>query len=511
MSTARHISEAERATGYQAVNLPGLTGIADAIRSKRKGELRAYLDAQAHRISEQGVRFILELIGSRADPAQVKARAQAKADRKAAQDKAAQIKAHADKASELARVPIRTLKERLFAQADSWSHRPHYALDSLIADLVKVHRHARGKRIKAACWQHLKALRAYKESGAIHRAAKRGEVRQALSTLRRIKAGDYSQAGRPGGRLPWALPRTAETLAKAGGRLQEGAHMPRAIRERLERQTRLASAWATRIRERERRERERRERLGNLGRNLGRVTLARRTARELMAGNLQGSGWPWISGRANLSAMLGNLACGARDAAQGLRDLGRFPDKAAALDALARSIDSELPRVMERERQEQEERERERERIRNLERPERLELWRTGAISTRELCPGDSSLSAPLLRCLDARVDGCQVQGGTLETSEGATVGLRSAFRVFMAAKHCRETGTAWRSGTRSNGLPARLQAGHFTLDRIDSTGAFKAGCHVIQWEEIQALAKRLDLFDCAPDLETVSDTLESA
>ena len=80
-----------------------------------------------------------------------------------------------------------------------------------------------------------------------------------------------------------------------------------------------------------------------------------------------------------------------------------------------------------------------------------------------------------------------------------------------MAAKHCRETGTAWRSGTRSNGLPARLQAGHFTLDRIDSTGAFKAGCHVIQWEEIQALAKRLDLFDCAPDLETVSDTLESA
>lgn len=44
---------------------------------------------------------------------------------------------------------------------------------------------------------------------------------------------------------------------------------------------------------------------------------------------------------------------------------------------------------------------------------------------------------------------------------------------------------------------PRHIRVGHFTLDRIDSTGDFVAGCHSIKWPEVSRLAERLGVAGC--------------
>lgn len=84
--------------------------------------------------------------------------------------------------------------------------------------------------------------------------------------------------------------------------------------------------------------------------------------------------------------------------------------------------------------------------------------------------------------------------GGTLETSQGATVPLCHAIRVFRFVKKCRETGTDW----RTNGKVIRV--GHFQVDSISATGDFVAGCHRFDWSDIAELAASLGVLDIAPD-----------
>lgn len=502
VTTGKHMGYAARATGYDAPTLPNLTSIVDALDSAlqspgtRNAQLRNYLDEYGHRLSERALALILRAMKSKADPAKEMERLEARRAKEIeAQEKEAAKRA-ADSAAEFAKIPTRILKERLYSGAGSWSHSPERELEKLISELVPAHRHARGKRIKAAVWAHLKALRELKKRGI---RTSNMEARAGLATLRRVAAGDYGTTkGGQNGRLPWSHRRAAETVSKATVQVL-AANMPPVTRRALERQFRIAGKWAARINEREERESRNRERVRKLRSNVRNILFFRNRMRERLSG---------IAGAAVTSRTLNSQSNYATDSAEALDLLGRFPQVAANLRALGRALEIEAGRAFDRESAYAEWERQERERVRLLPREERQELWRAGEITSRQLQRGDSDLSQPLLRCLDAETNGCTVTGGTLETSEGASAPLKHAFRVFLAAKACRAAGTAWTAGTRTNGLPKAMRAGSFTLDYIREDGGFKAGCHYIQWPEIERLARQLRLFDCEP--ETVSE-LESA
>lgn len=91
------------------------------------------------------------------------------------------------------------------------------------------------------------------------------------------------------------------------------------------------------------------------------------------------------------------------------------------------------------------------------------------------------------------------IVGGILRTSQGATVPLIHAVRVFRMVKMVRASGKRW----QRNG--ARIRVGHFEVDHIEPNGDFKAGCHRLKWFEIEPLAKSLGVFD-APALEIQHD-----
>lgn len=129
----------------------------------------------------------------------------------------------------------------------------------------------------------------------------------------------------------------------------------------------------------------------------------------------------------------------------------------------------------------------------------KVEAWREGGP-----LPG-GRLSDPaggaLLRAVGVkRDDSGAIVAGRLGTSWGAEVPLRDAIRAFRFLKLCRDNGQAWRANGRA------LEVGHFRVDSVDTSGNFRAGCHVINWPEVAALASRLGLSDLAP-ADTTTDS----
>lgn len=91
------------------------------------------------------------------------------------------------------------------------------------------------------------------------------------------------------------------------------------------------------------------------------------------------------------------------------------------------------------------------------------------------------------------------VIGQELVTSWGARVPLADAIRVFKFAKLCRESGKAW----HANGK--RVYCGHYQIDKIMPDGGFRAGCHLINWPEIEAAAILADVADMPADDSAVT------
>lgn len=83
-----------------------------------------------------------------------------------------------------------------------------------------------------------------------------------------------------------------------------------------------------------------------------------------------------------------------------------------------------------------------------------------------------------------------RIKGDTLETSHGASVPLAHAIKVFQFVKLVKQRGKPW----HTNGKTIRV--GHFTLTSIDTSGNFVAGCHRINWPEIERVAKLANVFD---------------
>ncbi len=107
-----------------------------------------------------------------------------------------------------------------------------------------------------------------------------------------------------------------------------------------------------------------------------------------------------------------------------------------------------------------------------------------------------------LLRAADVERDESGVIiGGVLQTSHGAAVPLTHALRVFAFLRHCRATGAGWHSNGRA------LRVGHFHVDSVAANGDFVAGCHRINWGEVERIADSLNIFETV----TAEDTTESS
>lgn len=77
-----------------------------------------------------------------------------------------------------------------------------------------------------------------------------------------------------------------------------------------------------------------------------------------------------------------------------------------------------------------------------------------------------------------------RIVADNLETSRGAIVPLDHAKRAFKVVKACKDKGNSY----QRNGHTVHL--GHFALDSIDTNGNVTAGCHKIEWQEIERVAK---------------------
>lgn len=97
------------------------------------------------------------------------------------------------------------------------------------------------------------------------------------------------------------------------------------------------------------------------------------------------------------------------------------------------------------------------------------------------------------------------VIGQELVTSWGARVPLADAIRVFRFAKLCRESGKAW----HANGK--RVHCGHYSIDKIMPDGGFRAGCHLINWPEIERAAILADVANLPADDSAVIDSHKAA
>lgn len=136
------------------------------------------------------------------------------------------------------------------------------------------------------------------------------------------------------------------------------------------------------------------------------------------------------------------------------------------------------------------------------ERREREERERRNAAKLAAWLAGDSvyvsasrESGAAYLRAAQVERDASgAIVGGRLETSQGAEVPLVEAVRAFRFIKLVRERGQAW----HANG--ARIQVGHFELSWIQADGTMRAGCHLFEWRDVEELARKLGVFELAPD-----------
>jgi hypothetical protein len=94
---------------------------------------------------------------------------------------------------------------------------------------------------------------------------------------------------------------------------------------------------------------------------------------------------------------------------------------------------------------------------------------------------------------LRIRGDLAEPETAELETSHGARVPLLHAIKVFRFVKLIRETSGAWQRNGRT------VRVGHYQLDSIDPNG-FNAGCHRINWPEIERVAKLAGVFTLPAD-----------
>lgn len=483
-----------------------------------------------------GAAWILRAIGSRATWPAMRARyeaaAQAKARTNAARLKASNVRA----GRELAARPWPIMK------AEAWQGATDYRQRGLV-ELIKDLRDARlatpkaHKRLRAELFRRESALRAIAalardDADRYGNPGDRTKGRALLHRLRRFKAGALGHV--PGYEGPDGPEKLAAALALptgAGWRMladmlrdiEPFIPCPPAMWAKATALREMANGIAT---EREGEEKQRRdiaEARRRVRDGLRTFNRGRRHYRALVASGVW-DGAPVDDGimtgeRMNdrararvLDSIIHHVpAAEPWGAERGLELCPALAERArriaAKADAIAESlapVRAELLTAWEREQEAARAAEAaERARIRAMTDAERREAWEAGELG-REHVRALETVSGPLLRAIAPEIDGCAVKGGTLETSQGATVPLRHAFRVFQFIALCRAEGKAWKPGGTWG--PRALRVGHFTVDSVAPSGDFVAGCHSIKWGEVSRLASRLGVADC---LATLPELME--
>ncbi len=95
-----------------------------------------------------------------------------------------------------------------------------------------------------------------------------------------------------------------------------------------------------------------------------------------------------------------------------------------------------------------------------------------------------------------------RIEGDEIVTTKGARFPVKDAVLVFTLVKRIKQAGKSWVPYAPENHpedniegqeyFPARL--GHFTIDKIDEHGNVTAGCHYVEWPQIEYVAKQLKL-----------------
>ena len=80
--------------------------------------------------------------------------------------------------------------------------------------------------------------------------------------------------------------------------------------------------------------------------------------------------------------------------------------------------------------------------------------------------------------------------GAEVETSQGARFPVEHAKRVWRILSRLKVTPGALPWAKNGHSIPL----GHFTIDAVDEAGTVKAGCHVVEWREVEDMAIRLGL-----------------
>ena len=119
---------------------------------------------------------------------------------------------------------------------------------------------------------------------------------------------------------------------------------------------------------------------------------------------------------------------------------------------------------------------------------EQFEAWRRGESVSIPAAYRETPSGGVYMRRIERNGE------SLLETSGGAQVPFAHAVRVFKVLKHMRATGKSWQRNGKT------LRVGHFSVDRIDFSGGFVAGCHAFHWPEIEAIAIETGVFEVEPD-----------
>lgn len=543
----KHKGPARRAVRHlERLYLPELDEVADVIgRAGRNGgrlpadapehhkrNVESYLAKHWRLIPEDsdGAAWLLRAIGSRAAWAAMRARFAAKADAKAAREKAGLKRLAVKAGRELAARPWPEVRGDAWRDANSYGQRD-------LRETIKDCRESRlatpkaHKRVRSILWTYETGLRAIlaraaDDSDRHGNPGNRTKARAVLSRLRRFKAGrigfvpDYDGPdGEAKRTAALELPTGAGWRALAS-LLNElaglGVHVPTATRKAAERLYTKADGIATRLEGEEKQRRDiadarRRVRESLATFNRGRRNWRRHSA-EMPAAVESGQVTQYNANRAlgrTLDSVLSYVpAARPWGAERGLELAPALAERAARIAARAEAIAAELEPIRDSLRDDMERaaaaERAERERVRNMTADEKRAAWEAGELD-RQHVRDVETVSGPLLRAVGAEIDGCTVTGGTLETSQGATVPLRHAFRVFQFVALCRAERKGWKPGAWG---PRHIRVGHFALDSIAPSGDFVAGCHSIKWPEIERLARRLGVADCLAALPELTAEL---
>jgi hypothetical protein len=81
-----------------------------------------------------------------------------------------------------------------------------------------------------------------------------------------------------------------------------------------------------------------------------------------------------------------------------------------------------------------------------------------------------------------------RVNGNEIETSQGARIPLDHAPRLWTLIQAVRASGQPYKRNGHTE------HAGQFAIDRVEVDGTLKAGCHQIAYDEIERMARHLNL-----------------